>query len=166
MWKASERAMAKKQAPLTVAPRWWKPARCAKILLSGADLIAEGHQMHHCAATYAGYVANGNSVVIALRVPQYHYARRTPYAARLKAGAPGTASVYRVDSLAFHRSTAELDRKTLAVRQHKGPGNVVPHMLCQRALAVLLRRWRDSVASCPVDWGCVDQFKSDEDLPF
>jgi hypothetical protein len=130
MWKASERAMARKQAPLTVAPRWWKPARCARLLLSGADLIAEGRDMHHCAATYAGYVARGDSVVIALRVP-YLEAKLKTMSDREK---------WR-SLVMFHRSTVEIDRKTIQVRQHKGPHNAAPHPLCERALAVLLRRW-------------------------
>jgi hypothetical protein len=134
MWRASERAMAKKQAPLTVAPRWWKPARCARLLLSGADLIAEGRDMHHCAATYAGYVARGDSVIVSLRVPYYPYVKRTPSRDRLD-----FVLLFRRDLDV--RSTVEIDRKTIQVRQHKGPHNAAPHPLCERALAVLLRRW-------------------------
>ena len=166
MWKATERAMAKKQAPLTVAPRWWKPARCAKILLSGADLIAEGRDMHHCAATYAGYVARGNCIVISLRVPFYNYDRRTPHCTRLRGGLDNP-SAYRTAVSTWQRSTVEIDRKTLTVHQHKGPSNCEPHPICVAALEVLLRRWRRSATSdpgAPVSWGLlVDPPYGDDD---
>lgn len=150
MWKASERAMAKKQEPLAAVPRWWKPARCAKLLLSGADLIAEGRDMHHCAATYAGYVAHGDSMIVSLRVP-FCDRRLLP----------------RDRPLLFHRSTVELDRRTLAVRQHKGPGNAEPHAVCKAALAVLLRRW-GRTDGCWVEWGKFGDLagSADDELPF
>lgn len=109
------RAMARKSEPLAPVPRWWRPARCARLLLSAADLAVEGKIMRHCAATYVTYVRRGSSVLVALDV-------------------------------CGHRSTVELHphRSTLAVRQHRGPGNMDPHPLCQRALKVLLNRWRKS----------------------
>jgi hypothetical protein len=42
-----------------------------------------------------------------------------------------------------YRSTAELDRRTLQVRQHKGCRNSEPHEFCRRALEVCLRRWKE-----------------------
>lgn len=40
------------------------------------------------------------------------------------------------------RSTAEIDRRTIGVIQHKGEGNYTPPELCQRALNVCLQHWR------------------------
>lgn len=97
--------------PLHAAPRWWRPVRCARLLLSAADLAAEGRALQHCVAQYVGYVRRGGSVIVGLCV-------------------------------LGHRSTAEIDPRTLELRQHKGPRNVEPHPLCQRALTVCLARWR------------------------
>jgi hypothetical protein len=67
-WKEAERLLARKREPLASPPRWWRPIRCARLLLSGADLIVEGKQLRHCVASYAPYVARGTSVIIALDV--------------------------------------------------------------------------------------------------
>jgi hypothetical protein len=109
--KLMERSMRSRGEPLIAPPRWWRPARCARILLSAADLAAEGRALQHCVASYAPAVRSGRSVIVGLCV----------------LGA---------------RSTAELDRRTANVRQHKGAGNAAPPALNQRALEVLVRRWR------------------------
>jgi hypothetical protein len=41
-----------------------------------------------------------------------------------------------------HRSTVEVDREKIEVRQHKGRDNTEPPALCVAALEVCLRRWR------------------------
>lgn len=105
-----EREMSRKSEPLAPPPTWWKPARCATLLLSAAQLVQEGAQMHHCVATYAGYVKQKKSVIIALNV-------------------------------CGHRSTADIDRSNITIRQHRGMENNEPHELCKKALNVLVRRW-------------------------
>ena len=63
-----ERLMTRKGAPLRAPPAWWRPVRCARLLLSAADLVIEGRVMAHCVAGYAGYVARGESGIVALDV--------------------------------------------------------------------------------------------------
>jgi hypothetical protein len=111
VWKANERLLAKRGEPLIAAPTWYRPIRCVRILLSPAELIVEGREMHHCVAGYAPYVQKGESVILALNV-------------------------------CGHRSTVELSRDGRTVRQHKGFDNSVPHALCVRALAVLMKKWK------------------------
>jgi hypothetical protein len=74
--------------------------------------------MGHCVASYAPYVRQGRSVVVSIAVPE------------CKSLFVGTL-----------RSTVEIDRGRGGVMQHKGPGNDVPHDLCEAALRVCLRRW-------------------------
>jgi len=121
MQKSMEKLLAKKSEPLAPAPAWWKPARCAKILLTGPELMVEGKQMQHCVAGYAGYVKKGESVIVRLEVPE----RKGRHAETV-----------------WHRSTVELDRRTGRVLQHQGPQNRPPHVINVKALEVLLRRWR------------------------
>jgi hypothetical protein len=102
-------------SPLAPIPRWWVPARCARVLRTRAALIAEGREMQHCVGTYAPLVARGDCVIVAIMI---------------RAGGRTL------------RSTVELDPHTVEVRQHRGPGNAEPHPLCQRALRVLQRRWQ------------------------
>lgn len=109
--RALEKSMRSRGEPLRAAPRWWRPARCAGLLLSAAELAAEGRVLEHCVASYVPYVRRGESVIVGLCV-------------------------------LGHRSTVELDPRTVDVRQHKGPGNEAPHALCVRALEVMVRRWR------------------------
>ncbi len=110
--------MVQRGKPLASPPRWWRPARCARLLLTGSQLVAEGRQVRHCVSTYAGYVRQGESVIVSLLIRD------------------GDGLV--------HRSTVELDRRTALVRQHKGPENETPSPLCQRALEVLSRRWQEA----------------------
>jgi hypothetical protein len=123
MQKSMERLLAKKSEPLAPVPAWWKPARCAKVLLTGPELMVEGKQMQHCVAGYAGYVKQGKSVIVRLEVPE-----------RKSQGYEGPT--------VWHRSTVELDRRTGRVIQHRGPQNRDPHPINVKALAVLLRRWQ------------------------
>lgn len=118
MLREVQKLMARQDAPLAQPPRWWRPARCARLLLTPSQLAAEGKIMGHCVAQYAGYVRRGESVIVALDVPE-----------RLATG-----------EVVRHRSTVELSWQG-RVQQHKGPRNCKPHPLCDRALAVLCRRW-------------------------
>lgn len=131
--KALERdiARAKNQDPLAPVPRWYRPVRCATLLDRPALLLAEGKEMRHCVAVYVPYVRAQKSVVVALRVPERQ--------------ADGRVVV--------HRSTVEIDRATIAVRQHKGAGNTAPPALCERALAVCVRRWQRQGPSCRENGG-------------
>ena len=127
MLKDVERALRKRSEPLSGPPRWWKPARCATLLLTGGQLLAEGKTMEHCSAQYAGYVRRGDSVLVSLAVPE-----------RL----PGETVI--------RRSTVELRRSDARVLQHRGYRNGPPPEVCARALVVLLKRWRaNKEASCP-----------------
>lgn len=111
-WERKHKADDDQLAP---PPRWWRPIRCAKLLLSRAALIREGKALSHCVGTYAPAVANKQCVIVSLAV--------------------------RVGDM-IHRSTAELDRTTAEVRQHKAEGNRAPSALSNRALQSCLMRWQ------------------------
>jgi len=51
-----------------------------------------------------------------------------------------------------HRSTAEIERATMYVRQHMGPENKRPHPLNVKALAVYMRRWQSGLRQNPLRW--------------
>jgi hypothetical protein len=55
-------------APLCAVPRWWRPARCARLLRTGPDLVREGRDLAHCVATYADAVRSGRAVIVGLCV--------------------------------------------------------------------------------------------------
>lgn len=67
-WKVVERRLAKLRDPLRAPPDWWLPTRCARVLLSPAELIVEGKQMAHCVGQYVPSVAEGKCVILALHV--------------------------------------------------------------------------------------------------
>lgn len=68
--KALERSLQSKGEPLCAEPKWWRltRARCARLIRTGPDLVAEGRAMRHCVATYATAVKTGKSVIIGLCV--------------------------------------------------------------------------------------------------
>lgn len=103
--------------PLAAEPEWWGRARvrCARILMSAAELVAEGKDMDHCVGTYAHVVREGRGVVLSLCVRDAH-----------------TGDV--------HRSTAEISRGGSRVVQHKGRANGAPPLLCDAALSVIMAR--------------------------
>lgn len=68
MYKHFLRIMKNKDERLAAAPHWWRAAPCARILLTGAQLVSEGYVMDHCVAQYAGYVKSGQSVIVAINV--------------------------------------------------------------------------------------------------
>jgi hypothetical protein len=117
-WENWQREAETQHELLATAPTWWRPIRCARLLQSAAELVAEGREMGHCVASYAPYVRQGRSVVVSIAVPE------------CKNLFVGTL-----------RSTVEIDRHCGLVMQHKGPVNDVPHELCAAALRVCLRRW-------------------------
>jgi len=63
-----ERALASHGEPLAPEPSWWRPVRCARLLRTGPDLVAEGRDMDHCVAGYAGAVRDRASVIVGLCV--------------------------------------------------------------------------------------------------
>lgn len=63
-----ERALRSRGEPICAVPRWWVPVRCARLLRSGQDLVAEGRALGHCVATYADAVRSGDSVIVGLAV--------------------------------------------------------------------------------------------------
>ena len=63
-----ERALRSRGEPLSPVPSWWRPLRCARLLRSGADLVAEGHALRHCVASYADAVRARESVIVGLAV--------------------------------------------------------------------------------------------------
>jgi len=108
-----EHALASHGEPLAPEPSWWRPVRCARLLHTGPDLVAEGRDMEHCVAMYAGSVRDHSSVIVGLCV-------------------------------LGQRSTVEL-APDLSVRQHRGRGNAAPPAINERALDVLVQRWRRDV---------------------
>jgi hypothetical protein len=101
-------------------PPWWKPIRCARLLTTPEELSTEGREMHHCVGGYYSRVARGESVIVAVRVPD----RKLWNAA-----------------LAWRRSTVEYSPEGRRV-QHYGPSDRPPHSLCVRALMVCEHRWK------------------------
>lgn len=71
LWRETERAMLKDTKPLAPAPAWWQPIRCARLLLTAAQLRAEGRLMRHCVGAYSGYVTRGESVIVSIVVRQH-----------------------------------------------------------------------------------------------
>jgi len=63
-----ERALESRGEPLRAPPRWWRPVRCARLLLSGQDLVREGRALDHCVGVYADSVRSGRSVLIGICV--------------------------------------------------------------------------------------------------
>jgi len=103
--------------PLREPPKWWKPTKYARILLTPAELEQEGREMDHCVGTYTELVADGTSVIIALRVPS--------------------------NTGLIDRSTAELSGDCMEILQHRGPLNDNPTPLCEKALhAYWFRIWK------------------------
>jgi len=113
-YKRWEKEAATQHEPLAPLPKWLTPVRCARPLMSAAELATEGRAMKHCVGTYSVYVKRQTSVIVSIAV-------KTP--------------------MGLHRSTAEIDRQTRAIKQHKGPGNETPHPLCQKALKVCAKHW-------------------------
>lgn len=114
-----ERELERQHEPLCAVPTWWQPARCARLLRTGAELAAEGRALGHCVGIYAEHVRSGRCWIVALEV----------------CGQRSTVEL---------RPGPETERSphALAVGQHRGPANRAPHPLCVRALRTLLTRWR------------------------
>jgi hypothetical protein len=86
--------------------------RFARVLRTPAELAQEGDDLHHCVGTYSGFVASGESVIVALSVRGH----RSTVELR-GSGLPDGRSVV----------------------QHRGAGNSAPHPVCERALRAVLR---------------------------
>jgi len=111
---------------LATPPEWWTPIRCARLLGSAAELVAEGRQMGHCVGSYSIYVKRGISVVVSIVVPDCR---------------PECSGEPRASGLGLLRSTVEIERHTGKVLQHRGLGNGYAPDLCEKALRVCLKRW-------------------------
>jgi hypothetical protein len=110
-------------------PSWWKPIRCARLLLTKAALVAEGREVHHCVADYDYRVRDGSSVLVSLSVPKRD--KRT-----------GRVTILR--STVEYSGEGDTHRRTLLDPrrvQHRGSCNQVPHALLEKALRVCERRW-------------------------
>jgi hypothetical protein len=67
--KALERSLESRGGePLAPVPRWWRPIRCARLIRTGPDLVAEGRAMGHCVATYAHAVQHDGCTIVGLCV--------------------------------------------------------------------------------------------------
>lgn len=49
-------------------PAWWRPIRCARVLRTAAELVAEGEELGHCVGGYVEAVRSKKSVIIAMNV--------------------------------------------------------------------------------------------------
>lgn len=117
MWRNGQRVALNHPEPLREAPAWWCDIPCSQLLLSAADLANEGRELHHCVGGYAQDVSSGKLLIVSLRVPE-----------RTSSG------------IMIRRSTVSFDATTLQVLQHRGSSNEQADPICQRALAVLIRR--------------------------
>jgi hypothetical protein len=115
-WQQWQKEAEKQHEPLRAPPKWWQPIRCAKLLGSAAELVAEGRMMAHCVAGYSSYVRHGRSVVVSIVVPDCKAAT-------------------------VARSTVEIDPRSGQVLQHRGKYNAEPPEICEKALRVCLKRW-------------------------
>lgn len=64
-WMESNR---KDHRLLAAVPPWRIPPKCARVLVTPAELIREGDEMRHCVGGYVPAVEQGQSVIIALNV--------------------------------------------------------------------------------------------------
>lgn len=99
---------------LASPPPWWRPIRCAQLLMSAADLAREGREMRHCVGTYAHHVRNKSGVIVSIAI-------------RARYG--------------MHRATVYLSRSEPRVIEKHGADNASLDTLCERALAVCLNHW-------------------------
>jgi hypothetical protein len=116
-----ETPSSEKEVRTAPVPDWWKPIRCATLLNHPAQLRQEGLIMHHCVSSYGSAVSQRLSVIVSITVRDFK-----------TMGANGIV----------RRSTAELSWDGKRIVQHKGAFNATPHVLCQLALNVCMRRWR------------------------
>ncbi|MFI4971157.1 MAG: PcfJ domain-containing protein [Hyphomicrobiales bacterium] len=105
---------------LAPVPAWYRPIRCARLLMSAEALSREGRELAHCVGGYTDQVRSGRSIIVSLSVP---------IRSRM-GGAP-----------LMLRSTAELSGDGQTIRQHRATKNLAPHTLSERALIVCLQRW-------------------------
>ena len=56
------------RAPLAPAPAWWQAQPFARLLITGAELVAEGREMEHCVPLAAFSVLKRVCVIVALNV--------------------------------------------------------------------------------------------------
>jgi hypothetical protein len=140
-----ERRMMSGEKLAELIPSWWKPIRCAQLLTTPEGLSREGAEMHHCVGSYYSRVARGESIIVAIQVPDCRYPDEASIAAvqgESLSLARRRLSIARrnVKSLKWRRSTVEYSHTGRRV-QHYGPYDRTPHPLCVRALIVCEDRW-------------------------
>jgi hypothetical protein len=151
-----ERRMMSGEKLAELIPSWWKPIRCARLLTTPEELSTEGREMHHCVGSYYSRVARGESIIMAIRVPDRRYpdemherhaapprdsaslARRI--AATPKTGISKTGPIQMATVLRWRRSTVEYSPTGRRI-QHYGPYDRTPHPLCIRALKICEVKW-------------------------
>jgi PcfJ-like protein len=118
-------------------PAWYKPIRCATLLLTRDALAKEGRDMHHCVGDYSYRVSTGESFIVAIRVPS---GPRAKGGIERWSANSGIEQHDTTTGFKYIRSTAELDARG-TIRQHRGSCNADPHILCRLALDVCISRW-------------------------
>jgi hypothetical protein len=114
--------------------------RCAKRHAKLAERnLAKQHEPLHSPPRWwrpmrsATLLLTGKQLIDEGREMKHCVASYAPYVKR------GNALVVSLNVLG-HRSTANIDRSTLEVKQHRGVENRTPPELCKRALTTLLKR--------------------------
>lgn len=111
---------------VALIPEWWMPIEGIEILTSRAELEAEGREMHHCVATYTGYVMSGECSILRIRVGR----------------AKSTAEVrYQMQTMTRFPDS----RKRITVIQHKGPCNATPAAACSTKLYKAIEFWHKAL---------------------
>jgi hypothetical protein len=135
-----ERRMMSGEKLAELIPSWWKPIRCARLLTTPEELSAEGRKMHHCVGSYYSRVARGESVIMAIRVPDRRYpdeaTKGAPSLARRLLQTPRSGA----RATSWRCSTVEYSPTGRRI-QHYGPYDRTPHPLCIRALKVCEAKW-------------------------
>lgn len=109
----TKREIAARPGELARRPVWAaRLPRCARLLNTGAELVAEGDDLGHCVASYAASVEREQCVILALNVR----------------GQRSTVELRPVPGEGW------------AVAQHRGIRNADPAALCVKALRVIMRR--------------------------
>jgi hypothetical protein len=96
-------------------PEWYIPFEGVELLTSRADLDEEGHQMHHCVGSYAGYVMRGDCSILRIRVGKHKSTAEVRYDLDfdVAVGPLGTP-------------IPRARKNGIRVVQHKGPCNASP----------------------------------------
>jgi hypothetical protein len=141
-----ERRMMSGEKLAELIPSWWKPIRCARLLTTPEELSTEGREMHHCVGSYYSRVMRGESIIVAIRVPDRRYPDEATKGATLDGVTPSLARRLLqtprsgARAMSWRRSTVEYSPTGQRI-QHYGPYDRTPHPLCIRALKVCEAKW-------------------------